>query len=335
MSHIRILKVTVISVALLAFLLICQIDKNVLQQDWSSMEEKKEGRKLNEASRAKSNSTAINSDGKEATFLTESQTGLTRSQKTPPDTTIIILSSLIPTHPSIQIINETFSSVIEMLDGLPSNSPILISVDGLPEQKITTESISRLHRYVKNLRLMFHSNPSVTILNNYEHGHISNSIGVALEVVETEFIYMIQHDFKFVKHINHTALVGAVRERPDAIQIVRFGKKGTSLQNLHAVNCEQVRHVISESHGLYFGLNKWSDNNHFTTKKYYEKLLSQIGPIPRCPEHPMMHSGNNPGMNVSDCPFYFQYMYNWKDGPYVQHLEGRLTLPNTTESKSK
>lgn len=81
MSHIRILKVTVISVALLAFLLICQIDKNVLQQDWSSMEEKKEGRIVNEASRDKSNSTAIKSDGKEATFLAESQTGLTRSQK--------------------------------------------------------------------------------------------------------------------------------------------------------------------------------------------------------------------------------------------------------------
>ena len=123
-----------------------------------------------------------------------------------PDTSIIILSSLIPTHPSIRIINETFNSLSEMLIGLPPNTPIFISIDGLPWDKDTPENSNRLYGYVEQLRRRFiHDNHNVEILYNIIHGHISGSIKVALELVETKFIYVIQHDLKFLyKHSDLT-----------------------------------------------------------------------------------------------------------------------------------
>lgn len=48
------------------------------------------------------------------------------------DTTIVITSNLIPTHPSLFMINETITSTRERLLGLhPDNTPIIIAVDGL------------------------------------------------------------------------------------------------------------------------------------------------------------------------------------------------------------
>jgi len=243
---------------------------------------------------------------------------------TPPevDTSIIILSSLIPTHPSIQIVNETFNSLALMLDGLPNNTLKFLSVDGLPPKHNTPENIHRLHGYVKQLRLRFREDPYVTIVNNYEHGHISNSIRVTLELVKTEFIYVVQHDFSFAKHVNHTALVAAMRERPDELQIVRFWRKHYKPDHTANKGCYPTS---IQTHGIHFVRGKWSDNNHLTTKSYYEKLLAKIGETPRPPEAPMMHASGSSTNSSEDCNFLNQWVYNWHDGPIIKHLDGRHT----------
>jgi hypothetical protein len=235
------------------------------------------------------------------------------------DTTVIITSSLIPTHPSIRMINETVDSIREMISGLAYSTPILISVDGRKEYN--KEDVERLQKYVENLRIRFRHDPYVTILNNYQFGHISNSIRVALPMVETEFIHVVQHDFKFIKPINHAALVGVMREKPDQIRIIRFNKWQRPADKLDG--CAVYNQFDSEKYGLNLALAHWSDNNHFTTKKYYEQVLEDIGPVPRPIEAPMM---NNPILNASsDCTYSRQYLYNWKQGPFIEHLDGRLT----------
>ena len=154
------------------------------------------------------------------------------------DTSIIILSSLIPTHPNMKMLNDTFNSLPVMLDGLPfSKTPTFISVDGLPEKKLTSENLAKLQGYIEHLRLRFRDYPNVFILNNYEHGHINHSIRRALELVRTRFVYVLQHDFKFIKHVNHTALVKSMREHPGELQIVRFGKDNQSKSVETALMC--------------------------------------------------------------------------------------------------
>jgi len=239
-----------------------------------------------------------------------------------PDASVIITSSLIPTHPSIYMVNETLNSVREMMDGMVPHTPIFISVDGLRTMKYNPENIKKLHEYVKRLRLRFRYDPYVTILNNYEHGHISNSLGVALEMVDTEFVHVIQHDFKFIKHINHTALIHVMKENPSQVQIVRFGKRSHNPSRI-GPNCENVKDFESKTHDVYLNLVKWSDNNHVATKAYYEKILEKIGTTPRPIEAPLMHAGGNP--NASDCTSFNQYLYKPRDGPFISHLDGRLT----------
>ncbi|CAJ1938854.1 unnamed protein product [Cylindrotheca closterium] len=236
------------------------------------------------------------------------------------DSTVIITSSLIPTHPSIRMVNETVNSIREMIGGLAYNTPILISVDGRKEYN--KEDIERLQKYVENLRMRFLHDPYVTILNNYQFGHISNSIRVALQMVETEFVYVVQHDFKFIKPINHTSLVGVMREHPDQIKMVRFGKNRFRGDVLDV--CDEYNKLDSVKYGIYLVLAQWSDNNHFTTKKHYDRILKDIGPTPRPVEAPMM--GHLVLNATSDCTYLLQYTYNWMQGPFIGHLDGRLTL---------
>ena len=242
------------------------------------------------------------------------------------DTSIILLSSLIPTHPAITMINDTFNS-FSMLDGLPSNTPIFISVDGLPDKDLNTENLERLQLYIENLRERFRENPHVAILNNPSHGHISNSIRRALQMVTTRFIYVVQHDFKFIKYINHTSLVKSMREYPGELQIVRFPVRPISDKSRIRSDCKKV----VEYNNIRFTAGPWSDNNHLTTKRYYDEVLHMIGPAGRPPEAPMMYNAKESGAN---CTTFHQYLYNVRLSPFLTHLDGRLTKPLSSEEVS-
>ena len=63
------------------------------------------------------------------------------------DKSIIILSLLISTHPSIQIVNETFNSLASILDGLPVNTTKLLSVDIIKKYSVLT------HKYFIYIKL--------------------------------------------------------------------------------------------------------------------------------------------------------------------------------------
>lgn len=243
----------------------------------------------------------------------------------PPDTSVIITSSLIPTHPSISIINKTFASIRTFIDGLAHNTPIFISVDGLKPKYYVHENIDILHEYVKHLRLRFQHDPYVSILNNCKRGHISGSIETALEMVETKYIYVIQHDLAFIKHINHRALVNVMEERPSQVQIVRFNRDKFPRTVKRSPLCDGLRKL--ESHGLKLHLSMWGDNNHLTTKKYYSRLLKAMGPFPRPPEAPMQNRQTK-FENRSDCTYFLQYLYQPEDAPHIFHLDGRLTMKN-------
>eukprot|EP00563_Minutocellus_polymorphus_P003709 CAMPEP_0181029696 /NCGR_PEP_ID=MMETSP1070-20121207/5335_1 /TAXON_ID=265543 /ORGANISM="Minutocellus polymorphus, Strain NH13" /LENGTH=288 /DNA_ID=CAMNT_0023107021 /DNA_START=1778 /DNA_END=2644 /DNA_ORIENTATION=- len=229
------------------------------------------------------------------------------------DSSIIITSSIIPTHPNIAIINKTLHS-LEMLQGLPDGSPIFVTVDGLdPAKSDNTENRQRLQDYVRNLRLNFRNDDRVKILTSYTFGHLTNSLKMAIELVDTKYVYVVQHDFPFSKPINHTALVESMKKNP-LLHIVRFNKRKNA--KMAGPGCDVVVH----SSGIDFVLNKWSDNNHFTTKNYYFDMLERLGPSPRAPESPMMYAQN------SNCSLFGQYLYGGVGyGPYIEHLDGRNT----------
>jgi hypothetical protein len=157
-----------------------------------------------------------------------------------PDTTIIITSNYIPTHPSTDIIDRTIKS-LDLLEGLlPSNCsesslpvPVIITVDGpygkdrgpdSPRQQLLTKYIKNLeHKYGRNNGQRCSNLFNLTILPQKVNVKLIKNMHHALKYVTTEFIYVIQHDLPFVSSVNHTALVNNFQQYPDTVRLVRFG----------------------------------------------------------------------------------------------------------------
>ncbi|GFH47652.1 hypothetical protein CTEN210_04127 [Chaetoceros tenuissimus] len=238
--------------------------------------------------------------------------------------TIIVLSSLIPTHPSIYMIEKTITSIRNMIQGL-SNPKIIISIDGLPPEKQINENFDRLQNYTHALRKRYHNDISIQILTQYKNLHINNCIRNALEYVDTKYVYIMQHDFEMVRIVNHTEIIDAMENDPDTLQIVRFDKgvgKG-KLRNYHAVLKQRGCHDRWYKNGTKFVMGRWSDNNHLTTKDYYERVFRKIGSVSRPLEHFFLDTRRWPDL---DCYFGNQWMYDWDPkNPFLHHLDGRNT----------
>eukprot|EP00977_Amphora_coffeiformis_P004254 scaffold896_cov172-Amphora_coffeaeformis.AAC.21 len=198
------------------------------------------------------------------------------------DTTLIITSSLIPTHPSIAMIKETISS-LTLLQGLSPKSPIYITVDGIPDQeeedtlaaKDREDRIARRNGYIRNLRHEYRHKPHIHILVSEHHRHIAGSIKWAFDTAPpTAFYYMIQHDFPFNKVIDHTNIRKSMLQQSNHIRCVRFNYK---IRNA-SVRCgagqpNVTTPSIFNINGLNFYLTvKWSDNNHIASREYYNGI---------------------------------------------------------------
>jgi hypothetical protein len=143
-------------------------------------------------------------------------------------TAVVITTNWIPSAPSIQMIQEVIDS-LEMLKGLPHNAPTYIILDALAghsHDQVRWDKEETLELYGINLMKEYMHRENFHIIVNNVNLHIGANLNKAIELLnpETEFLYFLQHDFKFIKEINHTAIVKTMKEYPDVFRNIRFGK---------------------------------------------------------------------------------------------------------------
>jgi hypothetical protein len=138
------------------------------------------------------------------------------------ETTIVLTTNFIPTSPSLAIINRTIHS-IRRLKGLCPTAPLIISVDGLNKEarRIHNNSEPRLEEYVKRLRTVYNETHQRVVASNHSL-MITGTVYQAMDLVKTEFVYVIQHDMPFIQDIDHTALVRTYDQFPAVLRLVRF-----------------------------------------------------------------------------------------------------------------
>ncbi|CAB9529488.1 expressed unknown protein [Seminavis robusta] len=161
--------------------------------------------------------------------------------------------------------------------------------------------------------------PNVQVLVSLVHlQHISNTLRMAIQQVTTEFVHIMEHDFPFTREIDHQLLVNALRDVPE-LRIIRFSMRlnGAPQNRVGIAGLAGCAHNLTYD-GMYFHLAMWSNNNHFTTRAYYEWLLEEIGPVPHAPKAPIMtHQTKN-------CTLYGQYMYGPPtEGWHLYHIDGK------------
>lgn len=143
----------------------------------------------------------------------------------------------------------------------------------------------------------------------------------ALPFVKTRFMYVLQHDLPFVLPVNHTSLVQTVLQYPEEVRLVRFGlhKTLSRHRDFPGRTCDPP--FFHSSHGIDLAkTHTWSDNNHFTTKAYYEEMFLTVEGFrdANFMEVPMRDAARQ------NCSRWGTWLYGEVgDGPMLQHLDGK------------
>jgi hypothetical protein len=249
------------------------------------------------------------------------------------ETAILITTNWIPSAPSPALLIEVINSIELMFEGLPHNMPIYILIDTLKRDRISGQERwdkeATLEKYSTNIikEFMHRTNFRYHIISNHENMHIGGNLNKTLHLLDprTEFLYFFQHDFKFVRKVNHTAIIKTMRDFPGVVKNIRFNKmankpakfpKGSDL----CFNITEGRQNVNEIHLT--RTEKWSDNNHFASVEYYKWMLEKMVVSVRRPiEDVMMNTRNADTCNVKVAQHLYGAPY---ESPYLEHLDGRL-----------
>jgi len=245
------------------------------------------------------------------------------------------------------MLNETINS-LQYLVGLSPNAPIYITVDRpesyahprvsertTPEKRLEEER--RLEQYIGALYAAFANKKNHQIVVNGFQLHIGGSVKKALGLFdpETKYLYYVQHDFKFAKEINHTAIVRTMEEYPHIVRLVRFSKRAFFVED-HEHICRNLTEadMFTQVNGITLTKTyQWSDNNHFATVKHYGEILARVSSVERPLEGPMLHTLKKKQAKVAgpggeiDCSLYDYwgpYMHGTpRSSPDINHTDGR------------
>ena len=200
-------------------------------------------------------------------------------------------------------------------------APIFITIDTFIHESMFNTMIQdptipakleALEQYSTNLYERYFSNPRIHILPAMNNLHIGGSVMKAMNIIEKtypkiEFVYYVQHDFQFVKDVDHTALTEAMKTHPDTLNLVRFLYKA----EFHSGNCGNSTSILMEHTLTYSPPNeqekvperaktilelvptwKYSDNNHMARFHWYKDLIASLISLRRPPEFPLQVKAN-------------------------------------------
>jgi hypothetical protein len=247
------------------------------------------------------------------------------------ETAILITTNWIPSAPSIGLVKEVMDS-LSLIEGLSPKIPTYIVVDHIfpeshrdgkknKEERLAMEAT--LEEYSFNLMKEYMHRENFHVIVNKVNLHIGGNLNKTLQLLEpeTKYLYVLQHDFKFIKPINHTAIIHAMKSYPERLKHIRFNKK-TNVPKRRGDACWNEPDAELRVDGANFTKTSgWSDNNHFSSVEHYKAIIKELGnAINRPLEAPMQHQM----YKFNNCSQWAQHVYGspWQ-GRHILHLDGR------------
>jgi hypothetical protein len=144
-----------------------------------------------------------------------------------------------------------------------------MTIDRLPKDHLE-DSQQRYDQYIHNLTHLFNDSARHTMLplnlnrNITEEARgLSWNVLNALSLVNTPFVYMIQHDVPFEKDFDHTGIVKTMVEYQNDLRAVRFDRKmsmpiGTSK---HGADCWNMCPLLLIQSMVFILLSKRPDGS--------------------------------------------------------------------------
>lgn len=211
------------------------------------------------------------------------------------DITVVLVSSVLPSHPSTEIIDETIKSIKYHLP----DSEIILQIDGLREEQLDryedyNEYKSRilwkcLHEYDNVLPLIFD-----------EHSHQSTMMRATFEYINTPLMLYIEGDCPLVTDLPI--------DWDKCKKLIYSGEANTIRYHFEGQIPQEHEHMMLGIDKDFLRTVQWSQRPHLTTVLYYKDQV-----MPRIPERSFIEDTYH-GVVHSD------YLDNGKIGWYKHRL---------------
>ena len=176
------------------------------------------------------------------------------------------------------MIDTVIKSIHNNLIGLDNEvTPIFITVDEMPmpkptnsreeEQKQKDEYESKTHALDEYISNLYHNYlikaANIHIVVSTEHHHIGGNVWKALGLIKdnypsVKYLYYVQHDFEFVRPVDHMALLQTVKERNN-----NNNTKSRSRSNAYNYTSDANHAGISSGDKINYVLFQYKNRNNF------------------------------------------------------------------------
>ena len=179
-------------------------------------------------------------------------------------TTVLIPTSPISAHPSLDIIQETINSVRHYLP----KTQILVMIDGLREEQ--RHYRERYKDYIWGLLWWINQQPNITPVLFEEHQHQARMTRKTLELVDTETIFFVEHDTPIVTdcEIFFDTIFDALKTDYDVVRLHHEAR-------IHPEH-EHLMVDLQVKDKPFLKTAQWSQRPHIANTGYYRRLLANI-----------------------------------------------------------
>jgi hypothetical protein len=236
--------------------------------------------------------------------------------------TVVVAASLIPSHPSTSMIEQTLASLDIM--GISKEVPLVIAHDAVSPNSDSMDRW-RYQQYLVNLEELckIRGNSIITKLDSW--GQLSQSLSLAFTYIKTQFVLVCQHDLPFIKRIAIDEIV-ATMESQMGLKHVRFNLRENYPYAFDAFPKKRRNFYQEESFGVdgefsnFIKTVGWSDNNHLCHVDYYRRtVFPLVGKRRVAPEH-VMNLIATPRTHEQLGTYIFGRI---GDSPAIKHLDGK------------
>lgn len=177
--------------------------------------------------------------------------------------TTVISTSPIPAMPDVSHIHRT----IESLALVPElqNSPLIIAFDA-PNDNCDLEKYEIYKRRVSNI---CRADRNVTFVHLDDWGHLSGVIERAIQLVQTRFVFIQQHDLPLVCSFDCDSVIRCLDEGGDVkhVRLNRRSNQAIGWDKSPLFSAFETRHISLTRTSC------WSDQSHLASTDYYLNVV--------------------------------------------------------------
>ena len=176
------------------------------------------------------------------------------------DVTIVVVTSVLPSHPSTEILDQTLQSIRYHF---PENE-IILQIDGL-----RSERQNRKNDYdeYKNRVLWkcLHEDKNILPLIFDEFSHQSTMMFKTIDMIKTPLFLYVEGDAPLV--------TDEPIDWQECINFIESGWANTIRFHFEAFVPEPHKHLMFNLNGNFLETAQWSQRPHLTTVKYYKEMV--------------------------------------------------------------